>query len=201
MKKEKYLIVGLGNPGEKYIKTYHNLGFLVLDDFLRESTTNINFSFAKKLNSEIAEITTHNKQIILVKPQTFMNLSGQATHACINYFKVSLENVLIVQDDSDLILGKIRFVKNSGAGGHNGISSIIQSIGTKDFARLKIGIRSPINHSNFTLSAGEIVLKRITKADQVILEKAISVATKSIDCFVEKGFSTSCNLYNKSEKS
>lgn len=196
MQQEKYLIIGLGNPGKKYVLTYHNLGFIVLDHLLAKVAPDVDFALTKKMNAKIAKTIINNKQVILVKPQTFMNLSGQATIACVNYFKIPLENILIVHDDSDLELGRIRFVKNSGAGGHNGINSIIQSLGTKNFARLKIGIRSSAKYNETITKARELVLKQITKSDQLILKRKTKTILSDINCFLKHKIEMSCNLYN-----
>jgi len=133
------LIIGLGNPGEKYEKTRHNIGFRAVDKFQRNNNFP-EFSFPKKFQAEISKGILNNEKIIIAKPQTFMNLSGKAIKALIKNYKLETKNLIIVHDDIDLPLEKIRIVKNRGAGGHRGVESIIQGLGTKNFIRFRFGI-------------------------------------------------------------
>ena len=130
------LIIGLGNPGQKYSSTRHNIGFKALD-FLADDK---NWSNEKKLNSLINETKINNEKILLAKPQTFMNNSGQAVKKIINYYKINLDDCLIICDDIDLYVGQIRLRKDGSSGGHNGLSSIFENLGSQNIARLKIGI-------------------------------------------------------------
>ena len=148
----KYLIIGLGNPGGKYQDTRHNIGFEIVDEIKKELQEKLNqpeiaFSFEKKLKSEVSILKNKDQKVILAKPQTFMNLSGEAVKEIVRFHKISLENILVIHDDLDLPFGKTRFSKNSGPAGHNGVKSIIQNLGTQDFARLRFGI-SPVELEN-----------------------------------------------------
>ena len=134
------LIVGLGNPGEKYQQTYHNLGFLVLDNFAQEQKTTIT---TKKHEALIGEANIADQKIILMKPQTFMNLSGQAIAKAKKFYKIALEDILVIHDDLDLEPGVVRYRRQGSSAGHNGLKSIIESLGTKEFSRIKIGIGKP----------------------------------------------------------
>ena len=134
------MIVGLGNPGKKYEATRHNVGFMALDFFGDELGVNIT---KKKEKSFIAETHYQGQKIILVKPQTYMNLSGESVETLKNFFKVALEDIIVIYDDLDLNLGKIRIRSSGGTGGHNGVSSIIDSLGTREFSRVRIGIGRP----------------------------------------------------------
>ncbi len=137
------LIIGLGNPGKKFQKTRHNLGFRVIDEFFIKNRDVHNFSdfkFEKKFQALIAEGKFNNKKIILAKPQTFMNLSGKGAKLLIAFYKLPIDNLWIIHDDIDIPLGKIRIVKGREAAGHRGIESIIRELKTKDFVRFRIGI-------------------------------------------------------------
>ena len=127
------LIVGLGNPGKEYENTRHNIGFMVVDKYLG------NIRYKEKFNGLYYELDNEEK-IIFLKPQTFMNNSGVCVKKFTDYYKIPSENILIIHDDLDLELGKIKYKINSSSGGHNGIKSIINMIGTKNFIRLKVGI-------------------------------------------------------------
>jgi len=153
------LIVGLGNIGKEYENTYHNIGFQFLDYLCRKE----NFSENKKLLSLVYKEDSK----IFIKPTTYMNLSGHAIRLCMDYWKISLENILIIQDDTDITLGEFKFQKNRGSGGHKGIISISQHIKTNDFSRVRIGARSP-DYEN--TKSSDFVLKRISDENQEILE-------------------------------
>ncbi|MBI5765927.1 aminoacyl-tRNA hydrolase [Candidatus Falkowbacteria bacterium] len=172
------LIIGLGNPGEQYKNTWHNMGFLTVDE-LKDRFEFENFKEHKKLKSEISIGKIGREKIILVKPQTFMNKSGLAAALLKNYFKIKIADIIIVHDDVDLPLGKIRLAKNSSAGGHNGIKSIIQSLGTKNFIQLKIGIYQDkaklVSTTKFVLD--KISQKEKPKINGIIKKVAVGLAT------------------------
>ena len=130
------LIVGLGNPGKQYEKTRHNIGFMIIDRIAEKK----GLSFSKKFDSQVAEYNCNSEKIILLKPQTFMNLSGSAVVKVMNFYKISNEDLLVIYDDLDLDFLNIRIKTNSGSGGHNGIKDIINVIKTKEFSRIKCGI-------------------------------------------------------------
>lgn len=134
------LIVGLGNPGKQYETTKHNIGFLVLDAL----AANLGLSFNKtKFKSIYAEGNIGTEKVILVKPQTFMNLSGESVRPWMDYFDLTEEDVVIIYDDMDLPVGKIRLRIQGGHGGHNGVKSLIQHMGTKNFNRIRVGVGRP----------------------------------------------------------
>jgi PTH1 family peptidyl-tRNA hydrolase len=153
------LIVGLGNPGEKYEKTRHNVGFILLS--LLAEKMEINFEFNSNFNAEIAEIKTEKEKLLLCKPQTFMNNSGQAVSKVMNYYKIDSNDLLVIQDEMDLPFGKIRFSNNSSSAGHKGIKSIIDYLGTQEFRRLRFGVK----HENNQLPTEIFVLKNFTKEE------------------------------------
>ncbi|MDD5490094.1 MAG: aminoacyl-tRNA hydrolase [Candidatus Moranbacteria bacterium] len=138
---KKILIAGLGNPGKKYARTRHNAGFLFADYFWEDNQENFSgWEFSKKINGDISAGKIDSMKIILLKPQTFMNLSGEAILAAKKYFKIKLEDIFVVHDEIDLPLGSFRFSKDSSAAGHKGVQSIIDALGTKNFTRLRIGV-------------------------------------------------------------
>lgn len=138
------LIVGLGNPGKKYEKTRHNAGFIALDR-LHQALKQYNISeweLSKKFNSQVCDCTINGEKIILAKPMTFMNSSGQAVQLITQYYKILPENIIIIHDDKDIKLGELKIQKDRGHAGHNGIRSIIDHIGSQNFTRIRIGIAS-----------------------------------------------------------
>ena len=167
------LIIGLGNPGNKYKKTRHNIGFMVID----EITTNFQFpifNFKSIFNAEISKKILKDEKIILVKPQTFMNNSGRAVKAIIDYYKITTEDIIVIHDDIDLNLGEIKIQQNRSSAGHNGVQSIIDSIGTKDFTRIRIGIK-PINQE-ISIDTEKFVLQKFIKEEKEIIQETIERA-------------------------
>ena len=158
------LIVGLGNPGKEYEKSRHNVGFIILDSYFNGE------KWHTKDNYEFLEKNINNEKVIFIKPLTFMNLSGLAVQKVANFYKIPTEDILIIHDDLDLPEKTIRFKFNSSAGGHNGIKSIIDGIGTKEFVRLKIGISNNklINTKDYVL--GKFNKEEIEKIDDIYLK-------------------------------
>lgn len=175
------LIIGLGNPGEEYKNTRHNIGFTLLDALAESFDSNeVKSENSKKLKSKIKTISS--KQLILVYPQTFMNLSGEALSAALNWYKISdLKQLLILYDDVALPLGKIRWVAEGGAGGHHGIESSIQHLGgRKDFTRLKFGVGpDPGGDRRSTY-----VLQKFPPSEAELLQKCIQTSISSIHEFI-----------------
>lgn len=134
------LIIGLGNPGVKYRATRHNIGFIALDEMAYQENATFNKS---QFEADIAELFVNGEKVLLVKPQTFMNESGRSVGPLMTYYNVSPEDVLVIYDDLDLPVGKIRLRQKGSAGGHNGIKSLISHIGTQEFNRVRIGIDRP----------------------------------------------------------
>jgi len=158
------LIVGLGNPSKKYEKTRHNIGFILLDFLAKEYDAKFKLDSSSK--SEIAELMVDGEKLLLCKPQTFMNLSGQSVSYLVNYYKLTPSDILIVQDEIDLPFGKIKLSANSGSAGHKGIQSIIDQLGTRDFRRIRFGI----NQEKNTLPTEVFVLKNFSKEEQSFIE-------------------------------
>lgn len=176
------LVVGLGNPGEEYKTTRHNIGFLVLDNYLGDIT------WSKKRNS----LFYKTKDTVFLKPLSYMNNSGQEVLKIMKYFKIKTKDALIVQDDFDMLLGTYKLKNNSSSGGHNGIDSIIKNLKTNEFGRLKIGILNERKKD-----ACSFVLSKFTKEElnQINYKKFNEI----IDSFIENGFNYTLNNY-KNEK-
>jgi len=176
---EIYLI-GLGNPGKKYSNSRHNIGFLLLENLSKKH--NSNFSLKDKLKSFYSEFKTNNSTYRLFLPNTFMNNSGEAVLAIIDWYKINLDQIFIIVDDKDLPLGKIRFRKKGSSGGHNGLKSIIEKLQTNNFNRIRIGIGSPPSvkgTNNFNTISH--VLGNISKDERSILEKVYVRVIESLE--------------------
>lgn len=190
-----YLIAGLGNPGKDYELSRHNLGFLILDQLQHywektETVTISNFSQENKFNALLSMAKADGQKIILAKPQTFMNLSGQAIQKIAAFYNIELDRILVIHDDLDLPLGKIRFSQNSGPAGHNGIKSIIETLGTQNFTRLRIGI---------LLENKEIskkILDKFSAAERKTLEQNSDYIIEAILFFIQNGFQSTASKYN-----
>lgn len=183
------LITGLGNIGEKYNFTRHNAGFMVLDRWAaKESLT---FKPESKLKSEIARFKMNGEDIILAKPTTYMNLSGEAVRAIMDYYKIPVEDILIIYDDISLDLGKLRYRSSGSDGGHNGIKSIIQHIGTKNFARLKVGIGPQPN-----IPSENYVLQNFPKKQLDLLKEVLDRSRESVEFYLNNGIEKTQNRFN-----
>jgi len=163
------LIVGLGNPGEKYKKTRHNLGFMVVDG-LQKIHGFSDWQMKKKFKAEISQGTINNQEVILAKPQTFMNDSGMAVKRLIHDLRFKNYDLFVVHDDLDLELGKIKVVRNRGSAGHKGIQSIIDQLATKDFVRFRLGIGSNLK---LKMATEDFVLKSFTKEENEVIKETI----------------------------
>lgn len=185
------IIVGLGNPGKKYKNTRHNIGFQVVDEFAKKNNFP-EFRLSKKFNALISENIFNNKKIIAAKPQTFMNQSGKAVKALINFYKT--KNLFVVHDDIDLPLGKIRIIKNREAAGHKGVESIIKEIGTKNFIRFRVGIQpknlKPKNVEKF-------VLQKFSKEEGKIIKEVIKKTVGAIELTLKESLEKSMTKYNE----
>ncbi len=175
-------IIGLGNPEKKYNNTRHNVGFFVIDNFL-ENNSNLFISFKKdeKFKAYISEGFLNNEKIILLKPLTYMNNSGDSVLLLKKYFNLENKDICVIQDDKDLEFGKIRLKKDSGSGGHNGIKSIIDKISGNDFFRIKIGVK---NERVEKTDTADFVLSRFTKSENFLLIEKINDITKLIGNFL-----------------
>ncbi len=183
-------IIGLGNPGKKYEKTRHNIGFMVIE----ELENRLSFGLNKHKFKCDYEIETFNgEKILFVRPQTFMNLSGEGVKPLLDYYKVEVDHVLVIYDDLDLPVGKIRLRQKGGHGGHNGIRSLIDHLGTKDFKRLRIGIGRPTDRTPVV----NYVLQPFSQAERTDVEKAIQKAADACEAWFTKPFDEVINNFNR----
>jgi len=199
------LIVGLGNPGIKYKRTRHNIGFRVLDEFQRENNfPDFKFSRlrqgyggqAKKFNTLISEGNIGRKKVILAKPQTFMNNSGQAVKNLTIHYSLPFINLIVVHDDIDLPLGKIRISKSRGSAGHKGIESIIKELRSKNFVRIRIGIR---NQELRIKNIEKFVLQKFTEEEEKIIKKIIKESCSALKIILSEGLEKAMNKFNKND--
>lgn len=181
------LIIGLGNPGQEYQNTRHNVGFMVIDNFLK----NENPSWQTKFHALYTTLNINGEKVFFLKPQTYMNLSGNAVAAFMNYYKISPSDILVIEDDLDLNLGKYRLKTSSSSGGHNGLKSIIESIKTTSFARLKIGISHNKNYDT-----KDYVLGVFKKEELDILTNLYPTFNLIILDFLSKDITYLMNKYN-----
>lgn len=174
-----WLIVGLGNPGAEYQHHRHNVGFMVVDEIAARH----NFpSFKAKFNGQISQTTLAGEKVCLLKPETFMNNSGESVQKAASFFQIPEENILVIYDELDLPLGKLRVKQGGGHGGHNGIRSIDQHLPSKDYWRVRVGIDHPGSKERVT---GH-VLGNFAKAESHIVEEVIDVSAKMIDIAISE---------------
>jgi PTH1 family peptidyl-tRNA hydrolase len=176
---EIYLI-GLGNPGKKYLNSRHNIGFLLLEKLSKKY--NSNFLSKDKLKSSCSEFKINNSTYRLFLPNTFMNSSGDAVRAIVEWYKINLDQIFVIVDDKDLPLGKIRFRKKGSSGGHNGLKSIIEKLQTQNFNRIRIGIGSPtLTEGNNKYKTISHVLGNISLEEKSILDKVYKRVIESLE--------------------
>ncbi len=190
-RKKPFLIVGLGNPGREYRNNRHNIGFMVLDQLAGKLDT----SFSKmKMNALMTAVRYKGYRIILLKPQTYMNLSGKAVSSFVRFYKLPLENLLVVYDDVDLPFQTLRMRPNGGDAGQKGVRSIIQELGTKDFPRLRVGINRPPGR----MSVSSYVLLNFSDQEMETLPFVLDQAADAILSFVDLGLNQAMTTYNQS---
>lgn len=183
------LIVGLGNIGDKYTFTRHNVGFMLADSIAINN--NLTFRENSRLKCFMTNLRNGIDDYLIIKPTTFMNLSGEAVRAVMDYYKISVDDILIIYDDLSLELGKIRFRSNGSDGGHNGIKSVIKHLGTQNVARLKIGIGPQPN-----LPSEVFVLQNFSKEELENLKPVLTKAKEGISCYFKEGISVAQNKFN-----
>ncbi len=182
------IVIGLGNPGNKYAKTRHNVGFAVIDKFVKSADV----AFTKKYrDSVISKCIIDGEEVLFVKPQLFMNLSGGPTKRIIGKYNCSLSEVLVILDDINIPLGKTRIREKGSSGGHNGLKSISNQLRTTCFPRLRIGVGSSLPEDT-----KEFVLSRFTKEEDDVIHGALDKACKIINCWVATDISNCMSLFN-----
>ncbi len=185
-----HLIVGLGNPGREYSKTRHNAGFLLVEDLAEEWRAD--WKPEKRFQARVAKIERSGRRIFLCKPQTFMNASGEAVGALVRFYDVPPKNLLVVVDDADLPLGTIRLRKDGSSGGHHGLESIERHLGTRNFARLKIGIGRAEGAREIT----DHVLGKFRADEKQLVEKVLESASGQVECWLDSGIEKAMNQFN-----
>ncbi len=182
------MIVGLGNPGDEYVDTRHNTGFKVIDLLAEALGIDVR---KKKFGARFGSGELANEKLILLKPWQFMNLSGQVVATAMGFYRLSVDNLLVVTDDMDLQTGRIRLRPKGSAGGHNGLADIIDKIGTNEFVRCRIGIGRSGNEE-----AVDYVLDKPSETEKPLLAEAIEQARDAVLCWIECGIETAMNKFN-----
>jgi PTH1 family peptidyl-tRNA hydrolase len=185
-----YLIVGLGNPGSDYARTRHNAGFLVLDRLVERWRAS--WAYEKKFNARLARAELGARRVLLCQPQTFMNASGEAVMAVKDFFRVALTRLLVVVDDADLPLGHLRLRPGGSSGGHHGLESIEQHVGSRDYPRLRIGIGRQDGAREITRH----VLGRFGSTEAPLADKVLTVASDQAETWLEAGIQTAMSQFN-----
>jgi peptidyl-tRNA hydrolase, PTH1 family len=185
-----FLIVGLGNPGAEYAKTRHNAGFLLVEKLAAQWKAGWNSE--RKFAAKLAKVECGGKKVLLCEPQTFMNLSGEAVAAVVKFYQLPLANVLVVVDDADLPLGEIRLRPGGGSGGHHGLDSVAQHLGSKEYARLRIGI----GRKNEARQITGHVLGKFGAEENALLEKILERAAQQVECWLSSGLQKAMNQFN-----
>jgi PTH1 family peptidyl-tRNA hydrolase len=185
------LIAGLGNPGSEYAATRHNIGFALVQRLAAD--WGASWTAQKKFNARLARLERTGKNIILCEPQTFMNASGEAVAAVAKFYQVPPDRVLIVVDDADLPLGQIRMKPSGSSGGHHGLESVEQQLGTREYPRLRLGIgRRAEDNREIT----DYVLGRFTAAERDVVKEVLDRASQQADCWVSEGIQAAMNRFN-----
>lgn len=183
------LVVGLGNKGREYENTRHNMGFMLVDRYLQYR--NITDKFKEKFNAIYIETTINNEKVIFIKPMTYMNNSGIAVRAFVDFYKLNSEDILVISDDLDLDLGKFRLRRNGSSGGHNGLKSIISQLGTDNFKRLRIGI------SNDKDDVINYVLSKFSKKELNDIDTMFDTLVDVLDDYFVMDFTSLMSKYNR----
>ena len=184
-----YLIVGLGNPEEEYSKTRHNMGFNIINKISQQYNIEVK---QNKFQALYGSGMIEKEKVILLKPQTYMNLSGNSVKEVVDFYKIEKEKILVIYDDMDIEPGKIKIRKKGSAGGHNGMKSIIQMIGTEEFPRIRVGIGRPI-HKDDEIN---YVIGAIPEEDLKRLDEGIEKAQKAVEEILRNGVDSAMNKYN-----
>ena len=184
------LIVGLGNPGKEYESTRHNIGFIFIDSFAKQNNVEIN---KEKFNGLYTQTTINNEKVILLKPLSYMNLSGEVVRKYVDFFKINLEDILIINDDLDLNFGRIRLRLSGSSGGHNGLKNIALHLNSENFKRLKIGISN-----DKTIDTKDYVLGKFSKDENEILDGLKETVNNLLNDYLTTDFDKLMCKYNKS---
>ena len=185
-----WLIVGLGNPGEKYENTRHNVGFQVVDTLAERQNAPIQ---KLKFKAPTNLLTISGEKVLVMKPVTYMNLSGEAVRPAADFYKIPPERVLVISDDTALAAGRLRIRQKGSAGGHNGLKSIIQHLGSDQFPRIRVGVGEK-PHPDYDLA--DWVLGKFQGEDKKIMEQAVERAADAVECLLREGIDRAMNRFN-----
>ena len=182
-----YLIIGLGNPGRQYARSRHNVGFMAIDVLSESFSIPVNRIEHKAIcgKGQIGQ-----ERVILVKPQTFMNLSGESVRSLMDYYRIAAKDLLVIYDDMALDIGRIRIRERGSSGGHNGIKSIVQHVGTEEFARIRIGIGEPPHNG------ADYVLEAFPPDEKADIDVALQKMDRIVETIIEKNVPFAMNLFN-----
>lgn len=192
-----WLIVGLGNPGSKYTLTRHNIGFLAVDALARSLGVETH-AFKTEHKAQVVKLKIDDQDVILAKPQTYMNLSGESVVPLMNYYKITADKILVVHDEVDLPFGYMKLQKNRSAGGHNGVKSVIEQLGHQDYARLRLGVGRP---SNPHVPVVDFVLQNFSNEEQQKLTDFLNHSGDAIESFIFDGFDRAAGRFNQKPQS
>ena len=184
-----YLLVGLGNPEEDYSKTRHNMGFNVINKIAEKYNIEVN---KKKFDGLYGDGIIENKKVILLKPQTYMNLSGKSIIQVVNFYKIPFENIIVIYDDIDVEPGLIRIRKKGSSGSHNGMKSVIEELGTEEFARIRIGIGKPQHEGDMI----NYVIGAIPQGEEEKLKEGVEKGAEAITEILKNNIDIAMNKYN-----
>lgn len=187
--KTMYIIVGLGNPEPEYANTRHNMGFDVINKLARKNDISLNKT---KYNAIYGTGIIKNEKVILIKPQTFMNNSGESVVEFVRFYKEPLEKVIVVYDDMDTDVGKIRVRAKGGPGSHNGMKSLVHELKSEDFPRIRVGIGKPKNEFDRI----DYVIGRIPNEEYIVLQEGEDLAVDAVEYWIENGIDNTMNVYN-----
>ena len=195
-----YIIAGLGNPGKEYQNTRHNMGFKVIDRIAEKYSISVNRTKFKAL---IGEGRIGTEKVILVKPQTYMNLSGESIREVMNFYKPEMENLIVIYDDFDIPTGSLRIRKKGSAGSHNGMKSVIYQLKDDSFPRIRVGIGAPDEEDKIQERDKQVikhVIGKVSTKEMETFQEAIDKAADSVVCMIEEGTDIAMNRYNTAKK-
>ena len=184
-----YLIVGLGNPEKEYGNTRHNMGFDTINEIAKNNNIDIN---KNKFKGLYKTVNLQNQKVILLKPQTYMNLSGESVREIVGFYNLESQNIIVIYDDIDIEKGHIKIRKKGGAGSHNGMKSVVQELGTTDFARIRVGIGQP----EFKSDMINYVIGKVPKEEQEILHQGVKKAAEAVEEILKNGIDIAMNKFN-----
>ena len=184
-----YLIVGLGNPEKEYGNTRHNMGFDTINEIAKNNNIDIN---KNKFKGLYETLNLQNQKAILLKPQTYMNLSGESVREIVDFYNIEPQNIIVIYDDIDIEKGHIKIRKKGGAGSHNGMKSVVQELGRTDFARIRVGIGQP----EFKSDMINYVIGKVPKEEQEILHQGVKKAAEAVEEILKNGIDIAMNKFN-----